>query len=60
MFLARGVDHCRAGEDAHRLPVESLVLELLVARGREHPTSLAPALMLMSKRNQSYEVAQSW
>jgi len=55
-FLAKDVDHCRAGVEAHRTPVESFCPEHLVARGREHPNSLTPALMLISETSESYEM----
>lgn len=40
MFLANGVDHCRAGDDAHRVPCRTT--------GLEHANIFAPALMLIS------------
>lgn len=44
-FLASGVDHCRAGEDAHLIPVDNLTSQYLLVSGREYPISLAPALL---------------
>ena len=49
MVLARGVDHCRADDEAHRIPLNSFDPERLLASGLEFAKILVPALMIMSR-----------
>lgn len=49
MFLARGVDHCRAGDDAHRIPSNIFIPERPLANGLEVAMIFAPALVIMSR-----------
>lgn len=49
MVLARGVDHCRAGDDAHRIPPNNRNLEHPLASGLELAMIFTLALVIMSK-----------
>lgn len=49
MLLARGVDHCRAGDDAHRIPFNNFDPEQPLASGLELAMIFAPALVIMSR-----------
>ena len=49
MFLANGVDHCRAEDEDHRSLVESFHPRDPLANDREHPVSPATARILISK-----------
>lgn len=49
MILARGVDHCRAGDDAHRIPFDSSNPEHPLASGLELVNIFALALAIMSR-----------
>ena len=49
MFLARGVDHCRGGDDAHRIPLSNFNPEHPLAKGLELAMIFAPALVIMSR-----------
>lgn len=48
MVLARGVDHCRAGDDAHRILLSSFNPEQPLASGLELAMIFTPGLMIMS------------
>ena len=50
-FFAKGVDHCRAGADAQRLPVESLTLQHLFASGLRFPDSVDATRLFMSQKS---------
>ena len=49
MVLARGVDHCRAGDDAHRVPLDSFNPEYPRANGLELVRIFAPSLIMPSR-----------
>ena len=49
MFWARGVDHCRAGDDAHRIPLINFDPEHPLASGFVLAIIFAPALVIMSR-----------
>lgn len=56
MFLAKGVDHCRAELDAHRIPpVEAFRPKTVLVEGLDHPNSLTPARTLILSIIQFYE-----
>ena len=48
IILAKGVDHCRAGDEAHRIPLKTVKREQPVASGLEFAIMFVPALMIMS------------
>ena len=47
MVLAKGVDHCRAGDDALRIPFDSVNCEHAFASGLELSTILILALNII-------------
>lgn len=49
MVLARGVDHCRAGDDVQRVPLGVFKPEHPLASLLELAIVFAPALMNMSR-----------
>ena len=51
MVLARGVDHCRAGDDALRIQLDNVNREHAFASSLELPVVLIPAFKIMSRTN---------
>ena len=49
MVLAKGVDHCRGGDDALRIPLDNVNREHAFASSLELPVVLIPALKIMSR-----------
>ena len=49
MVLAKGVDHCRAGDDALRILLDNVNREHASASSFELPIVLMPALKIMSR-----------
>ena len=49
MVLAKGVDHCRPGDEAHRIPLDSVNREFPFASGLELAMIFEPALTTMSR-----------
>ena len=49
MVLAKGVDHCRVGDDALRTPLDNVNREHAFASSLELPVVLIPALKIMSR-----------
>lgn len=49
IVLAKGVDHCRAGDDVQQIPLGVFKAEHLLASGLELAIIFAPALTNMSR-----------
>ena len=49
IVLANGVDHCRAGDDAHRIFLDSVHREHVFASGLELAVIFKPAVTIMSR-----------
>ena len=49
MVLAKGVDHCRAGDDALRILLDNVNRDRAFASSLELPVVLIPALKIMSR-----------
>ena len=49
MVFAKAVDHCRVGDDAHRIPLESVNREHGFTSGLEPAVIFIPALIIMSR-----------
>ena len=47
MVLAKGVDHCRADDDAHRIPLDNVNREHTLASGLDLVVILLTALTFM-------------
>lgn len=49
MVFAKAVDHCRVGDDAHRIPLTSVKREHCFTSGLEPAVIFIPALTIMSR-----------
>ena len=58
MVSAKGVDHCRAGDDANRLPLTRAHRAHDFAIGLEFAMTLIPVLAIMSRKQLVRKVAR--